>query len=287
MTKKPTATLEVVARIDSVGAITSNMNDVQQQALQIKEFYSNLIITEDDVPEMKKEKAQINKMKDDVATYRKNIIAEFKKPIEEFESTAKATEKILKEAYDCVNDQIAAYEAEVKKKTEDELRAYFDEKKDTLHIDFVKFEDAKISIPLNPSKKKLMEAVNKFFEEITGHLRAIACYPEDQQPEILVEYKETLNFTNSVINAQKRIKAREEEKARQEALKELKAQEEKAAEKVESIVINSNEEVTVPIEVKEEPKIYKATFTVRGTVDQLRNLKAFMEKEGISYDTSK
>ena len=117
MTKKPQVTLEVVAKVDQVGAITSNMNDVQQQALAIKEFYSNLIITEDDVPEMKKEKAQINKMKDDVATYRKNIIAEFKKPIDEFETAAKATEKILKEAYDCVNNQIASYEAEVKKKT--------------------------------------------------------------------------------------------------------------------------------------------------------------------------
>ena len=282
MTKKPQVTLEVVAKVDQVGAITSNMNDVQQQALAIKEFYSNLIITEEDVPEMKKEKAQINKIKDDVATYRKNIIAEFKKPIEEFESTAKATEKILKEAYDCVNDQIASYEAEVKKKTEDELRAYFEEKKESLNIDFVKFEDAEITIPLNPSKKKLMESVNKFFETIQGHLRAIACYPEDQQTEILVEYKSTLNFTESVINAQRRIQAREEEKARQEALKELKAQEEKVAEKVE--------EVIAPVEVKEEPKpvekMYKATFTVKGTVDQLRKLKMFLEQEGITYDTN-
>jgi len=282
MTKKPQVSLEVVARVDSVGAITSNMADVQQQALAIKEFYSNLIITEDDVPEMKKEKAQINKMKDDVATYRKNIIAEFKKPIEEFESTAKATEKILKEAYDCVNDQIAAYEAKVKKQTEDELRAYFEEKKESLNIDFVKFEDAEITIPLNPSKKKLMESVNKFFDTVEGHLRAIACFPEDQQTEILVEYKSTLNFTESVINAQRRIQAREEEKARQEALKELKAKEEKAVEKVE--------EVIAPVEVKEEPKpvekMYKATFTVKGTVDQLRKLKMFLEQEGITYDTN-
>lgn len=282
MTKKPQVTLEVVAKVDQVGAITSNMNDVQQQALAIKEFYSNLIITEEDVPEMKKEKAQINKMKDDVATYRKNIIAEFKKPIEEFESTAKATEKILKEAYDCVNDQIAAYEAEVKKQTEDELRTYFEEKKESLNIDFVEFEDAKITIPLNPSKKKLMEAVNSFFETVQGHLRAIECYPEEQQPEILVDYKSTLNFTESVINAQRRIKAREEEKARQEALKQLKAQEEKAVEKVD--------EVIAPVEVKEEPKqvekMYKATFTVKGTVDQLRKLKMFLEQEGITYDTN-
>lgn len=282
MTKKPQVTLEVVAKVDQVGAITSNMNDVQQQALAIKEFYSNLVITEDDVPEMKKEKAQINKMKDDVATYRKNIIAEFKKPIEEFESTAKATEKILKEAYDCVNNQIAAYEAQIKKQTEDELRVYFEEKKESLSIDFVEFEDAEITIPLNPSKKKLMEAVNKFFETIQGHLRAIACYPEDQQTEILVEYKETLNFTESVINAQRRIQAREEEKARQEALKQLKAQEEKVVEKVD--------EVIAPVEVKEEPKpvekMYKATFTVKGTVDQLRKLKMFLEQEGITYDTN-
>ena len=46
--KKPNVSLEVVAKVESVGSVTSNMAEIQKQANAIKEWYANLVITEDD-----------------------------------------------------------------------------------------------------------------------------------------------------------------------------------------------------------------------------------------------
>lgn len=292
MTEKPQVTLEVVAKVDQVGAITSNMIDVQQQALAIKEWYQDLVITEEMIPDMKKEKALVNKMKDSVATYRKNIVAEFKKPIDEFEKTAKETEKILKEAYSSIDSQISFYETETKKKMEEELKEYFKEYAASKNIDFVDYEQMEISVGLSSSMKKMKKDISNRLDLISEHLKVFDTYNEELKVEALLEYKKTLNFTNSILTAQARIKAREEEKAKQEDLAALKAEEEKAVAKVEEVI----EEVKAPVEVsqeapeepkKEAPKMYHATFTVYGTIDQLKNLKAFLEKEGMKYDSGK
>ena len=276
--KKPNVSLEVVAKVESVGSVTSNMAEIQKQANAIKEWYANLVITEDDVKQMKTEKAQINKMKDAVADYRKSIIAEFKKPIVEFEETAKSTEKTLKEAYDFINVQINDFEEKTRQEIIEELKAYFDEYKMVHHLDWLEYERMNQNVTLSSTKKKLMIEVTDFINLVNQNLRAIDTYPEEQRADILVEYKSSLNFPDAVIKAQQRRLALENEKARQEALKAFKAQEEEVVEKVD--------EVIAPVVVVEK-KIYSASFTVKGTIDQLKDLKNFLEERGIEYATNK
>ena len=124
------------------------------------------------------------------------------------------------------------------------------------------------------SMKKLKNEISEFIGLVSSHLNAIETYPEEMRPDILVEYKSSLNFTDAVIKVSQRQKALDEEKARQEALKALKAKEEETVRKVD--------EVIAPVEVKEE-KIYSTSFTVRGTIEQLKDLKRFLEERGIEY----
>ena len=275
---KPDVTMEVVAKVETVGSVTSNMAEIQKQAAALKEWYGSLTISESDVPDMKKEKAQINKMKDAVAGYRKSIVAEFKKPIMEFENTAKETEKILKETYDSINDQIDVYEEEKRQKKVAEMKKFFDERKEVSHLDWLEYEMMDQNVISSKSDNKLMIEITDFINLVSSHIRAIDTYPEEQRNDIMVEYKKSLNLADAVIKVQDRYKALEEEKARQEALKAFKAEEEKVVEKVE--------EVIAPVEVKEEKK-YTASFQVRGTIDQLKDLKRFMEERGIEYVTVK
>ncbi|MBR4610236.1 MAG: DUF1351 domain-containing protein [Erysipelotrichaceae bacterium] len=275
---KPDVTMEVVAKVETVGSVTSNMSEVQKKANALREWYASLTISENDVPVMKEEKVQINKMKNAVADYRKKIVAEFKQPIMEFEETAKETEKILKEAYDSINDQINVYEEEKRQERIAELKQFFDERKAVSHLDWIEYEMMNQNVTLSASTKKLMVEITDFINLVSSHIRAIDTYPEEQRNDIMVEYKNSLNFADAVLKVQTRYKALEEEKARQEALKAFKAEEEKVVEKVE--------EVIAPVEVKEEKK-YTASFQVRGTIDQLKDLKRFMEERGIEYVTVK
>ena len=72
-------------------------------------------------------------------------------------------------------------------------------------------------------------------------------------------------------------KKRKEQK-KQEALTALKAEETKVEEKVE--------EVTAP-KVVEPVKTYTAKFKVEATIDQIKDLKTFMDLKGIKYDSIK
>lgn len=279
---KPNFNLEVVANIDGVANIQSNMEQIKEQAIMIKNWYDSLVITEDMLKDIKSEKTQINKAKDTVATYRKDIVKEFKKPIEQFELLAKETESILKEAYDTCNEAVKRYEDETKAKKTEEVKAYFDEYAESLKIDFVEYERLGINVTLTASMKSLKEAVKVCLDKIASEIDLINIQKEELIPDMLVEYKQTLNVANAIKNVTDRHKAIEEEKARQEALKALKAEEEKTIAKAKEVI----EEVTAPVEVK-EVKTYRSTFTVYGTVEQLRALKEFLEKEGIKYDTIK
>ncbi|MBQ3418515.1 MAG: DUF1351 domain-containing protein [Erysipelotrichaceae bacterium] len=275
---KPSFELEVSASINGISNIESNMEQVKNQALQICDWYKSLVITNEMLDDIKKEKAEINKAKSSVAEYRKNIVKEFKKPIEQFESLAKETEKILSEAYDTCNESVKRYEDEQKALKSKELEEYFNEYAKSLVIDFVKYEQANINVTLTASLKSLKEQAKTFLDKINDDLMLIAAENEELVAEMMVEYKKTLNVSNSILSVKQRHKALEEERKRQEALKEFKAQEEKVIEKVE--------EVIAPKEIVEE-KTYKATFTVIGTVNQIKSLKDFMDKEGIKYDSQK
>lgn len=279
---KPNFNLEVVASIDGVANIQSNMEQIKEQAIMIKNWYDSLVITEDMLKDIKSEKSQINKAKDTVATYRKDIVKEFKKPIEQFELLAKETENILNEAYATCNEAVKRFEDETKAKKTEEVKAYFDEYAESLKIDFVEYERLGINVTLTASMKSLKEAVKVCLDKIASEIDLINIQKEELIPDMLVEYKKTLNVANAIKNVTDRHKAIEEEKARQEALKALKAEEEKTIAKAKEVI----EEVTAPVEVK-EVKTYRSTFTVYGTVEQLRALKEFLEKEGIKYDTIK
>lgn len=279
---KPNFDLEVVANIDGVAKIQSNMEGVKEQAIAIRDWYQSLVITDDMLKDIDDEKKQINKAKKAVATYRKDIVKEFKKPIEQFELLAKETEKILEEAYDTCNEAVARHNDELKAKKTEEVKAYFDEYAQSLNIDFVKFERLGLNVTLSASMKSLKETVKVCLDKIASELDLINIQKEELIPDMLVEYKKTLNVASAIKNVTDRHKAIEEEKARQEALKALKAEEEKSVAKVKEVV----QEVTAPVEV-EEVKTYRSTFTVYGTIDQLKSLKEFMEKEGMRYDTVK
>ena len=284
---KPDFNPNVIAKIESAGSITSNMSDIRNQAIRLRDFYSNVVIQESDIKDMKNEKALINKAKKAVADYRKNIVAEFKRPITDFESTAKDTEKILSEAYDFINDQIGAFEEETRLRMVDELKAYFDEYKKVSHLDWLEYERMNQNVVNSGSLKKYRIEITDFINLVSSHIRAIGIQPEDMQADLLVEYKKSLNFTQAMTEVIQRRKALEEEKDRQEALNALKAKEEEAIQKVEEIA--GVQEVTVPEEIAEpvKEKIYTVNLKISGTKEQLKKLKDFMETEGMTYDTNR
>lgn len=281
---KPEFSGEIQVKIKSLGEIESNMKEVKGYVENLNNYYKNITFTEETIKEAKEEKAKINKFKSEVANYRKNIVAEYNKPIKIFEDTSKETEKILTETYNTINSQVANYEDIEKQRKEQEIKGYFEEYKVANNIDFINYGQAKINVTLTASVKKLKEQAKAFIDEIIDDLKLIET--QECKDEILVEYKQNLNVSRAIQEVANRHKLLEEERKRQE-------------EKIVHIEMNENHEISQksykeledvfnkPLEQPKEEKqeeILTLRFTVKSTRTKLRELKQFLENGGYDYE---
>lgn len=274
--QKPNFDIEIKAEIKGLSKIEDNIAQVKEIALAMKEYYSSVKYeTKEEIDIAVEEKKKVNSFKNTVATYRKDIIKEYKKPIDEFEATAKETESILTEVYEIMNNPVSEYRDRVKQDLIDKTKVYFEEYKTSKNIDFIIYENAQINITMNTSEKKAKEQAKAFVDKVEEDLALINT--QEYSDEILVEYKNNLNVSRSIMIVSDRHRQLDELKNSQEENKKVQEVEQKVIEKVEKIV-------EAPKEI-EDNTIYNTTFTVKGTKKQLRELVQFLKDGGYSYES--
>lgn len=279
---KPEFNGEIQARIKSVGEIESNMKEVKGYVQELNNYYKNVIFTEETLQQAKEEKAKVNKFKAQVADYRKNIIAEYNKPIRTFDDTAKETEKLLTETYNTINSQVVNFENEQKRKKEQQIKDYFEEYKIANNIDFVTYEQAKINVTLTASIKSLKEQAKLFIDEIIDDLKLIET--QECKDEILVEYKQNLNVSKSIQDVANRHRLLEEEKKRKGELKEKLVQQ-MSEEANKAIEIKKTQEILQAPKVEESEERFTMNFKVKNeTKSRLRLIKKFLDEGGYDYE---
>ena len=285
---KPEFDGEIQVRIKSVGEIESNMKEVKGYVEELNNYYKSVTFTEETLKQAKEEKAKVNKFKTEVADYRKKITAEYNKPIKVFEDTAKETEKLLSETYNTINQQVAGFEEEQKRQKEQEIREYFEEYKTANDIDFVNYEQAQINVTLTASVKSLKEQAKAFIDRIMDDLKLIET--QECKEEILVEYKQNLNVSKSIQEVANRHKLLEEEKKKQEELKnkqleEAKRQADISIKEQELATKNALDNFVIEApKVVEQEEILTLSFKVRGTRNKLKELKRFLIDGGYDYE---
>lgn len=285
---KPEFDGEIQVRIKSVGEIESNMREVKGYVEELNNYYKSVTFTEETLKQAKEEKAKVNKFKTEVADYRKKITAEYNKPIKVFEDTAKETEKLLSETYNTINQQVAGFEEEQKRQKEQEIREYFEEYKTANDIDFVNYEQAQINVTLTASVKSLKEQAKAFIDRIMDDLKLIET--QECKEEILVEYKQNLNVSKSIQEVANRHKLLEEEKKKQEELKnkqleEAKRQADISIKEQELATKNALDNFVIEApKVVEQEEILTLSFKVRGTRNKLKELKRFLIEGGYDYE---
>lgn len=283
---KPEFNGEIQAKIKSLGEIESNIKEVQKYAIELNNYYKNIVFTEDTMKIAKDEKSKVNKFKKIVEDYRKKTVEEWKKPIAQFETLSKDTEKLLADTYITINSQVSNYEDKQKQEKEQEIRDYFEEYKQSLSIDFIKFEDSKIKVGLSDSKTSLKKQVKDFIDRVNTDLATIML--QEHKEEILVEYKQNGYVLNTAISTViNRIKAVEETKRKQEEQRivqlEMNEKHEITKKSYEQLEDVFNKPLEKPIEEKQE-EILTLRFTVRGTRTKLKALKEFLVNGGYEYE---
>lgn len=238
---------------------------------------TSLVCTEETVKTIKELRADLNKELKEYETQRKTVKEQVLKPYNEFESIYKQyiSDK-FKNADIILKERIDTVENELKAKKEQEVKEYFEEYKTSKNIDFIKYEQAKINVTLSASMKSLKEQAKTFIDKIADDLKLIDT--QEHKTEILVEYKQTLNVSNSIMTVTNRIKAIEKEKELQNLIVE------ETRKPIETVSTEQQEFNKQMQDTQINQKKYTITFTVTETSVRLKQLKDYLVREGYQYE---
>ena len=271
---KPEFRSEIKAELKGITQIEDNINDVKEYALKLSEYYNIKEFDEETLKDAKNERAEVNKFKDKVADFRKEITNKFNEPLEKFTTTAKETEKILKDTYDTINGQIKSYEDKQKKEKEEEVKNYFNELCEAESIDFVNYEQANINVTLSATMKSLKEQAKRFVEKIVDDINLINS--TQFVDEIMIEYKKDLNVSRAITEVNNRHAELEKVKQQKEEQAEQKLNDKE--------MLNRIDNLSAPKVEKSSEEVFEMTFKVRGTKEQLKAVKEFLVNGGYDYE---
>ena len=91
-------------------------------ALSIKERYTGLVVTEDEIAKTKHEMAELNRLKKQVDDARKETVRSVSAPIKDFEGQVKDVTAIFDEVYRFLGDQVKAFEDAAREQKRQEVQ---------------------------------------------------------------------------------------------------------------------------------------------------------------------
>lgn len=313
-------TTEIVAPETTGGAdqliVIKQLPIIQEQLYMIKSRVEAVVaealaleVTEDTVVAIKDKRAELNKMFAAFEERRKEVKKAVLSPYDAFEEAFKECIAVPFRGADAeLKSRIAFVENGVKDGKRAEVAAYFAEYAESLDIDFVTFEDMNLKVNLSDSKKKLQTAAKAFLDGIESGMKMIATFQEHSD-EIMAEFKRNgYDASAAVVTISNRHKAIEREQAIAEERKQREA--ERAAHEArlqaeieaQAATMPQNEPISAPVSVEapteQKPvedgngvpvefaapqEVYGMTFTVTGTLDELRAVKKFLIDGGYKY----
>lgn len=260
---------------------------LENLSVEIKEKVDkslSLVCTEDTVKDVKKVRAELNKEFQELEAQRKEIKSAILDKYNEFETIYKArVANLYTEADSSLKEKITNVEYQLKKEKEEEIREFFEEHCKARNLDgWFCYEMITLNVTLSASMKSLKEKIIAILDEVAKAIQLIKM--EEFADEIMLEYKNSLDFGNSKMKVVERHKQLELMKQREEELARKKAEEEKVIEVVEKVI---EEEITAPELVEEEveeQQMMVVAFQVTATVEQIRELKQWLKEKEIAYE---
>lgn len=166
----------------------------------------NLVATIDTVKSLKDIRAELNKEHLEFKAQLKSALTPAVDPIAEVKNLFKIN---ISEKYSpadvLLKDKIAIVENKVKDKKKEVVIAYFNELCASENIDFLTFDSLNLDIKLSTTEKKYKETVNEYVLKVVDDINLIK--NQDFEVEIMVEYKRTLNVSDSIIKVKNRKEA--------------------------------------------------------------------------------
>lgn len=261
--------LELMIREDVLTSLPQiiefNFDELTRELDVHLEKYTNLVFTDENIPEAKEYRATLNKFYDAVDAERKRIKKEWNKPFAEFESKMKIlTEKINKPKQE-IDKQIKAYEDSEREAKTKEIEKYFSEKSDNLPLELHVFFSSEW---LNKTftMKKIKEAIDETITNFRNGLAVIENLNSPYEAHIKQMYYTSLDLATAISSGEKQGQVLESMKAK---VLEIPAPEKPA---VQITSIPNTTEIPEAVDIR-----------IFVTKEQKAALKEFLRANNITY----
>lgn len=283
-----------------------NYEEFKKNVQEIAKQYEGLQYTEEQIKDAKEDRAKLNGMKKDISARRIAVKKAIMAPYDEFEKEVKEVESLIDEQVTAIDTQVKEYENKVKEAKKKALEDYFNEIND--------MEDLKIDViwdfrwlNATTSMKKAKEEIASKVNGIREGLNSLASTNTPYMAEAKDVLFKTGDFAKAFAEHSRLSELHRKEEERKAKLEAEKAERERLAREAEAE--RAAQEAAQPVEVSEseslpwdEPakeetapqpvipapqpqeqpqKMYRSSFTIRGTKEQIMSVKAFILEHGI------
>lgn len=281
---------DALIRIDALPAVEEFFSSMRDPvARRITEILS-AECTEETRRDAEQARAEVRRFKADIKDALKKAEAQLYEPWNKVLERAGDITALCDHADMELKCRIDTIKVKLKKEKFDEVEAYFNEKRGVLGLDWLDFGSVVPNIRLNDSLTALRKAIDQKLDRISADVMAILAM--EHNAEIMAEYKDTLDLAASMKIVKFRLEREAEEAARIAALADKKREE---AERIHNVqkAAETHEEKTEQLHAPEvksatggtvdsDTKRYNMTFTVSGTLDELKALKKWLYENNIT-----
>lgn len=274
-----------LAVVSQLPIITQRLKEVSDDIKQRTQTAMSIVVTEDNIADVKKIRAGLNKEFTEYENVRKTIKKQIMQPYDEFNvQYEEYISSAFKNADKDLKGKIDEGEQKIKDEKEQELHEYFEELRESMHLEnIVRWYDLQIKVNLSDSQKKLKEQVNSKLDAISNEVKLIEL--EEYADDIMLEYQKDFNFSRAKLEVLNRVaekKRLEEERLKRQQQEEQDKQLEQKVEEAEDDLKIPEEIVTLEEEKKETE--FATVFKVVGTRDQIVSVRNFMVENNIKFE---
>jgi hypothetical protein len=244
-----------------------------------------LPVNEDTRKEVKRVRTKLNQWLESFEAQRKKIKIAYDGPWDVLMQTyGMSVKEPLSTASKQLGDRIAAVEAEINKRMEDEIKQFFADCAVSNNIEWLTYEQSGIKVMLSDTKPALMRECERVVGNVAEAISFIST--EQYADEIMVEFKNAVdekgkhrfNSANAILAVRKRHAEIEKAAAERAKADEAVKQQAEVVAKVERVIAPAD-----MVAEQDENEVLTRSFTITDTRKKIRMVREFMIKEGINY----
>lgn len=262
-----------IISINELSVTEINLKRISEEHKDQLENALKMACTEETKKAVKAYRAELNKLYGELENERKAVTAEYEKPLKEFKTMYDIyIAKPFKEADQALKQKIDEVETVQKDVKREAVESYARELIRAYALTWLDVYQVMPNITLSASEKALKKQVKDTVDRIKSEVDCINAMPDSS--ELMAEYMECLNLAQAKLTVAERqhaIEVAEKAKAAYNQQEEIDREAEKRVEQL------------APPTIVQEEKTYTMTFTVSGTIEQLKALKAFMIENNIEF----